>query len=91
LTNGGVASGRSLIGPYENVLEKVYFVQLVNAEHGFRVGLPGHIGERQRRQVALDERNVGGEAGETDQQPVKDLFGIGACRLVGDLQATNGR
>lgn len=53
---------RQAVGPDEDVLEEVDLGQLVDAEHGFRMDLSGHVSERQRRPVAVDEWDIGGRS-----------------------------
>ena len=54
LANCSVTRGRPLVGPDEDVLEEVDLGQLIDAEYGLRIGLPGHVGERQRRSPGSD-------------------------------------
>ena len=59
LPDGRIACGRALVRPHKDILEKIDAVQLVNAKDAPGVGIVRHIHERDRCEVAAEERDIG--------------------------------
>src|SRR6266568_4564751 len=62
LLDGYVALAGALVRPDENVPQELDAIELIDRQGAVRVRLLGHVHERERREVVLDQRDVGAEA-----------------------------
>src|SRR6185312_8818909 len=65
LPHRGVSSGGAFIRPDEYIPQQINLVHLINGQNRLGVERPRHVDERQRREIALDEWNVRGQARHT--------------------------